>query len=487
VSLTAAMSNKIYISDCFQKSARKQADEDFLICNDRTLSWSEVYKLSNSIAGFVSKKLEQKQQKIVGILLPDSWQFVIAYFGIVESGNIALPLDITFKKLELDFVINAAEPEFVIVNQQTRHLIDGPAVLIEDILRTEKGSYKPKYQLPPDKQIATLFFSSGTTGQPKPIPNTHRNQLWDVTAISEPMGWTDKDRLLITLHLAHRHGLVICLLGAVLHGNTVYLEERFSAERTLQMLETGKVTLYSSVPAAYVQLVEYMLGHKFDLSSVRLFASSSSILSPALQQAFKARFGHDILDRYGTSETGSIAIRSGSGDDGFGKLLEGVQIRLQKNGEVAMKSPGLFPGYYKNKPATKANMTADGWWLTGDIAEMQGDKLILKGRTKEKISKGGYSIFPQDIEWALTHHGDIGEVKVIGLVDISKKTNPEDRIVAFITGPAEVKTLQTYAAENLPRSWRPDDYIKIDKIPKTANGKPKIQELKHKAEQMLNV
>lgn len=474
--------DKRYISDYLKTAADKLGSRDFLICKDRTLNWAEAYNESNYVAAFTAQRLKGRQQKIIGILLPDSWEFVVAYFGANASGNIAMPLDITFKKLELDYLVSVIRPEFVIVSRQTRHLVEGPTVLIEDILLQKSTFEFPGYSLPPEEQIATLFFSSGTTGKPKPIPNTHTNQIWDVDAISKPMGWTEKDRLLITLHLAHRHGLVICLLGAVYHGNKVYLAERFDAQETLELLGSGKISLYSAVPAIYAKLIEQGSKGKFNLSAVRLFASSSSALSPALQKEFEDRYGHRIIDRYGTSETGSIAIKNGADDETFGKLLDGVEIRLEKGGEVALKSPGLFPGYFNNADATNKNMTPDGWWLTGDIGELKQGKLILKGRSKEKISKAGYSIFPQDIEWGLLQAPGVDEVKVVGMPNLSNKYITQDRVVAFFTGTALAPQVEQFSSLNLPRSWRPDSFVKLAKIPKTANGKPKLAELRNLAE-----
>jgi acyl-CoA synthetase (AMP-forming)/AMP-acid ligase II len=471
-----------YLTDFLFRNAAKLKHKEFLVCRDRSVSWAEARDESEIVSSFIADKLAGRQQKVIGILLPDSWQFVVAYFGVTGSGNIAMPIDMSFKKLEINSITEAIKPALVIASQETRHLSDETAFLIEDILTDKNPPVDFNYQLPPDKQIATLFFSSGTTGQPKAIPNTHANQLWDVAAIAGPMGWTSADSLLITLHLAHRHGLVICLMGAVYHGNTVYLEERFNASRTLEMLQSGKVSLYSSVPSAYEKLVECEPQTAFDLSAVRLLASSSSPLPPYLQQAFRTRFNRDILDRYGTSETGSIAIKTASHHDTFGEPLEGVKLKVGRNGEVALKSPGLFPGYFKNQAATKKNMTKDGWWLTGDIGELRDGKLILKGRTKERITKSGYSIYPQDIEWALAQNPNVREVKIISLPN-SKKL--DDKVIAFVAGDITEPELELYSKTDLPRSWRPDAFIKIDSIPKTPNGKPKLSALKEMASSSL--
>ena len=439
------------------------------------MSWQQLLDEASWVAGFIFDALDGQQQKVVSLLLSDSWQFVVAYFGITLSGNIAMPVDITFKKLEIDFVTGKVNPELVIAGKATRTLLTRPVVLIEDILAAKTACPRMEYRLPPSQQIATLFLSSGTTGRPKPIPNTHQNQLWDIEAISKPYGWRADDSLLITLHLAHRHGLVICLLGALYHGNTVYLEERFDPARVLQILSSGKVSFYSTVPLAYEKLTEFNPREKFDLSSMRLFASSSSPLPPYLAERFKSRFGHDILDRYGTSETGSIAIRpSSSAHDFSAEPLAGVKVRIETGGEVAILSPGLFPGYYKNLEATKKSLTQDGWWLTGDLGEIKDGRLILRGRAKERIQKSGYSIYPQDIEWALKQSPGVTEVKVTHV----ETSSLDDKIFAFFSGQASKEDLIEYSRLNLPRSWRPDEFLKLKSIPKTANGKPQMTKLR---------
>jgi acyl-CoA synthetase (AMP-forming)/AMP-acid ligase II len=127
-------------------------------------------------------------------------------------------------------------------------------------------------------------------------------------------------------------------------------------------------------------------------------------------------------------------------------------------------------------------MTKDGWWLTGDIGELRDGKLILKGRTKERITKSGYSIYPQDIEWALAQNPNVREVKIISLPN-SKKL--DDKVIAFVAGDITEPELELYSKTDLPRSWRPDAFIKIDSIPKTPNGKPKLSALKEMASSSL--
>lgn len=464
----------MYLSDSLFKNARLHPSKTALIASDRRFNWSQLASEVESAVAALAVHAPADRQRLIAIFLPNGWQYVVAYLAIVHLGHAAVPIDISFKKLEVDFVLEAVKPDLVIADERTMSLVNGPAILADGILRAKHERLSDTYRDSPETQIATIFLSSGTTGAPKPIPNTHTNQLWDIEAIAKPLGWTKKDNVLITLHLSHRHGLVICLLSAIYHGNTIYLTDRFSVERTIDLLESGKISVYSTVPAVYEQLVKYAPKKKVNFSKVRLFASSSSPMPPALARAFKDRYSHDIADRYGTSETGSISIRSASDGEQPSQLLKDVSVRIEPSGEIAVRSPGLFPGYYKNSGATKKGLTEDGWWLPGDSGELNGNKLTLLGRSGERINRSGYSLYPSDIEWALKKNPSISDVKIIST---SSPNSLDDEVVAFFAGRVSIESLADFSRQNLPRSWRPDKYIKLDALPKTANGKISLVKL----------
>lgn len=471
--------DRIYLTDLLRRNADEYGGRSAIVFNEESISWRELWDRVLSATGFISDLLDNSRQRVIAIYAPNSLEYVISYLAVVHAGHIAMPLDITFKKMELEPIIESVRPA-IILSQKSQSAIAGAKIIyIEDMLASDKQPPANLMRLAPEKQIATLFLSSGTTGNPKTIPNTHANILWDIKAISKPMGWSHRDTILITLHLSHRHGLVICLLSAIYHGNTVYLEARFNPQKTVEQLASGKITIYSAVPSIFESLVGFEPLKKFDFRGVRLFASSSSALPPFLREAFAERFGKQILDRYGTSETGSIAIKRPKEPEAFGDLLDEVKIRLETNGEVALQSPGLFPGYFRNPDATAKSMTSDGWWLTGDIGELRGGSLVLKGRAKERISKSGYSIYPQDIEWALRQHPQVKEVKVMGL---HAPGAVNDRVTAFYVGGAAAEALNVFSRENLPRSWRPDEFIKLTVLPKGRTGKVLIGKLREMAE-----
>jgi len=467
-----------HIHDHLAKNAADFSDKPAFICNDRTTNWRELYNEVETAAAYIANLVPNDEQQVIGLLLPNSWQFVVAYLAIVRAGHIALPLDPNYKKLEIASITDQVQPALTITN--ATFVAEIPThfatLLFENIPQNNLPA--PTLRLPAEEQIASLLFTSGTTGKPKVTAYTHANHLWNIDAVSNLWKWNHKDSLLLSLPLSHWHGLVMGIAGALKHGNTVHLHERFNAEATLKALQSGTVSLFMHVPIAYFKLVEFAGDQQFDISGVRLCISGSSYLPPAIWRGFKKAFGHEILERYGSSETGLIASNTleRRKPGVVGKLLPGVQMRAELNGELAMRSAGRFLGYFKNHEATHKNTTPDGWWLTGDLGEFDEDgNLILKGRIQEKIKKLGYTVYPRDVEWALLQHDGIHDVVVVGLQD---KNSLSDRIAYFTISDIAEADIEAFCKANLPAAWRPDIIMCLPEIPKTRSGKPQLATLK---------
>lgn len=464
-----------HITDYLAKQAAELPDKPALICADRTLSFAQLWDEVQQFAGYIAPKLSQDKQEVVAILLPNSWQFVVAHLGTLLAGHINMPIDPTYKQLEIQGITEQQRPAHVITHAAVAGEFDSSFAftLIEDLPWQSSDKIADPLRLPAEEQIATLLFTSGTTGKPKITAYSHANHMWNPAAVSELWKWTTDDTLLMSTPLSHWHGLAVILNGGLMHGNTIYVQERFEPEATLGMLESGDISLYMHVPIAYYKMVEHAPEKEYDLSGVRLFVSGSSYLPPAIWHAFKERFGHDILERYGSSETGLIA--SNTLDEripgSVGYLLPGVDVKVV-DGELAMKSPGRFVGYYGNPEATAAKITEDGYWMTGDLGDFADNgRLNLRGRVQEKMKKNGYTVFPRDIEWALMKDDRISDAFVLGLQDEQALS---DRIVYFIVGDITEEQVAQYCKANLPAAWRPDIIRFLDAIPKSPAGKPKL-------------
>jgi acyl-coenzyme A synthetase/AMP-(fatty) acid ligase len=405
----------------------------------------------------------------------------------VHLGHVALPLDPAYKSLELDAIIEQIPSRLIITTKDYRGQISDhhePVILAEDLTKNDHSGDGSLLRLPANQQIASLTFTSGTTGKPKAVPNTHANHIWNIETCSKVWEWTADDTLLVSVPLSHMLGIVLGLSGALYHGNTIYLQRWFNEEETLKLLSSGLITFFSHAASAYVKLAQAPKGN-YDLSGVRLCTSGGAPLPPSVWQEFKKRFGIEVVETYGTTETGRIAGNSldkrvlGSP----GKILPGVDAKLSAEGEVLIKSPGVFPGYYRNPQATRASMTTDGYWRTGDMAELRGGYIFLKGRAQERIRRFGYTVSPRDVEWALHQHPKVKDIYVMGRQTASE---PNDELIYFIVSDLDDSQIRDYCKANLIFTWRPDKIIRLSELPRTRSGKAKIGQLKQLAEALPN-
>jgi len=462
--------------------AKTKASEPAVIFEDQQISWQELWWQVETTSRFFAHELGTGQQKVVALLMTNSIEFVSIYLAAVHAGHIVMPVDPVYKKLEIDAIIGQVGPAMIILqdryaSQLGRHSMT--VVNASEVLKKDVAENAPLLRLSPQKQIISLTFTSGTSGAPKIVPNTHANHIWNIEVCSKVWDWTAHDSLLINLPLSHWYGLVMGLSGAIYHGNRLYLRQQsFNAKEMLEDLSSGKISLFTHTPLGYMKMLDQ--AGDYDLSKVRLFISGSAPFPPKLWHQFKKHFGVEVLETYGSSETGRIAantpddIKLGSP----GRILPGVDVRLSRDHEVTVRSGGLFPGYWMNPQATKAASAEGGYWRTGDIGQLEDGRVILKGRVQERIRRFGYTISPRDVEWALLENPKIREVLVMGK-QVAEQSN--DRLTYFISGNINEDEIRQYCKANLPFSWRPDNIVILDAIPRTRNGKPKIGMLKEMA------
>lgn len=459
--------------------AASQGAKPAIIFEGRTINWRQLAQAVKNAGAFFEQRLGREKQQIISILQTNSIDFAITYLGILQAGHIALPLDPAYKKLELDVIIEQLEPQLVVIEprylDQISHHGDR-LLMIEELLKFRGEPTKP-LRLPANQQIASLTFTSGTSGTPKAVPNTHANQIWSIQTCSKVWDWTTNDSLLINLPLSRWYGLVMGLTAAVYHGNTLHLmQQSFEAAKTLELLGSGQVSIYTHTPLGYIKLLGEAGRKDYDLSRVRLCISGSAPLPPPIWYEFKNRFGIEIIETYGSSETGRIAANRPQKKvlGSPGHVLPDVDLKLGPGGEVQIKSGGVFPGYWHNTEATAAATTADGYWRTGDIAEVKDGVVYLKGRVQEKIRRFGYNISPRDIEWAMHQNPLIREIYVMGI----QNSSANDKLVYFIVSPLSHQQIEDYCKQNLLFAWRPDQIVLLGEIPRNSNGKPRMGKLR---------
>ena len=304
------MSKFTHLSDYLSRNASDFSSQLAISTPERELTWSELAAEVQNLVDRLAPLLSHTQQEVVGLLMPNTWQHVVAYLALVDLGHIVLPVDVIFKPLEIKAVLDQIQPKFLIVDQANKKRVrsaEQRVIEFDELLTFEARDNPHTLRLPADKQIASLFFTSGTTGKPKASPYTHSNHLWNIEVCSRVWQWTHDDSLLLSLRLSHWYGTVMGLSGALYHGHPLYLRDRFDELETLELLASGKISMFTHGPLVYSRLLDCPRADSYDLSKVRLFISGSGPLPPAIWHRFKETFGTEILEVYGTTETGRIA------------------------------------------------------------------------------------------------------------------------------------------------------------------------------------
>ncbi|HET9850298.1 MAG TPA: class I adenylate-forming enzyme family protein [Candidatus Saccharimonadales bacterium] len=467
-----------HLTDYLYANADNFGTKSAIVTAERTLSWQELARETSSAAAGLSRLVKSDSQQLVGILMSNTWEFVVAYLAILQTGHIAVPIDVIFKELEIEAITRQVPPALIIADKANRRRLPAGAKAVEltDLYKKPSGKEK-SIRLDPKKQAAILLFTSGTTGRPKVVPYTHAMNSWNIETCSKVWDWTSDDSQLISLRLSHMYGIVMGLAGSLYHGNTMYLQDRFNEEDTLNLLASGKVTMFPHGPLVFARLLGAAERKRWDLSRVRLFISGSGPLPPAVWQKFKDRFGAEILEVYGSNETGRIA--SNLLDERIpgspGRPLPDVSLRFSDEGEVLVKSPGVFPGYWQNEQLTKSQLEPDGYWHTGDLGELADGRVVLKSRLVERIRRQGYSVSPRDVEWALYTNPAIKDVTVVG---IQEPGQANDQLVYFMTTDLNEEQIRVFCKTALPSIWRPDKIILLDELPRTRSSKVNIPALK---------
>ena len=302
--------------------------------------------------------------------------------------------------------------------------------------RGPTGSGPERGSMPRPQDIALLAYTSGTTGTPKGVPLTHRQLTASITSAMAAWRWTEDDVLVHALPLYHQHGLG-GLHAALIAGGTLHIRSKFTAADLVQTIDATRASVLFAVPTIYHALVnaEFPAGR---LRALRLAVCGSAPLSPALAERLPRLLGRLPLVRYGTTESGlnvSHPLDTPRGDT-VGMPLPGVLTRIRAtdspagpganvaadfgaDGEIQLRGPQVFAGYWQDPVATEAAFTTDGWFRTGDIGAVDPvtGHLMIRGRTKEMIITGGLNVYPREVEIALEAHSSVSEAAVAGLPD----------------------------------------------------------------------
>ncbi|MFN0022952.1 MAG: AMP-binding protein [Parvularculaceae bacterium] len=457
------------------------AGAPFLTGNDGlSRTYGEIDQLALRMAAALAQAGARPGDRIAAHV-EKSAEAVALYLASLIGGFVYVPLNTAYTDDELGYFLADAEPA-VFIADPARAAPKGPPVLTlsADGAGALIDRANTAHPMPPVSRsgddLASLLYTSGTTGRSKAAMLTHGNLASNAVALHKTWGFRPGDRLLHALPIFHIHGLFVALNTAMLNASEVLFLPKFDAGEVRRLLP--RATVMMGVPTFYTRLLADPDFSADDCRTLRLFISGSAPLTPETFRAFEARTGHKILERYGMSEAGMICSNPLDGEriaGTVGYALPGVEIRLGEGDVVEVRGPNIFKGYWRNPEKTAEEFREGGWFSTGDIGAVSVDgRLTLSGRAKDLIIVGGYNVYPKEIEDILNALPEIAESAVIGV------PHPDmgEGVVAVLVPargsvaapPLSDAALQAAVAK-LARFKQPRKFVWVDALPRNAMGK----------------
>lgn len=476
--------------------AEKLPHKKAIITEQTAISYLELHNRSNQLAAVLQKKGLNAGDSIL-LFMPNCIEYTIVFFAAVKLHlNIALA-NALYKNSELIPLIQATNPKFAfVINRKEAEQLQSTdqeltAICVPELLNTLENSElsDQTIQFPSEepKDACIYISTSGSTGKPKVISNSYKSEYINASLYVDTMQVTEEDVILTALPATHRFGMA-AMLGNCIKGATAILVPKFRAANMLALIEKYRVSVQYGVPTMFLKEIEtYESAETIpDISSLRTGVVAGANCSEDLFKWFENHTRCRLLNCYGTSEIGGLTMVNYNDPDivrhhTCGQVLRDAVIEIidcqgnvlpnGKKGEVICYVPWVMNGYV-GEPELTANMFDErGYFLTGDIGKLdENGNLIISGRKKDLIIRGGYNIFPAELEHALRNLPDIQEACVMGYKDCILG----ERIVAFVNSidknASEEKTVQELS-NHIAKYKLPDHIFYMEEIPKLPNGK----------------
>lgn len=503
------------VATLLETTTRRTPTKTAIIYETVKMTYAEVNGAANMIAnGLVRAGVEPGDK--IALLLPNIPQFAIAYYAILKVGAIVVPLNVLFKQNEIAYHLDDSESVALIAfegflaeaapavarAEHCRNLfvVQAPGSTAElpagaqpsTALMAGSAPIFESYPTSP-ADTAVILYTSGTTGRPKGAELSHSNMFMNATISADRVLLLGDGAVgLAVLPLFHSFGQS-CVMNVLFYsGGTMTLLPRFEPQKALEIMVRDKVNFFAGVPTMYFYLLNFPGADQFDLSSLERCISGGSAMPVEVMLAFNKKYNVQIIEGYGLSETSPVAsfnhldqpTRPGS----IGTPMWGVELRVTNDegsrqpdgelGEIAIRGHNVMKGYYNRAEAT-SEVVRNGWFHTGDIGYRDGDGFFyIKDRVKDMILRGGFNVYPREIEEILYAHPAVAEAAVIGVPDAA--LGEEIRaVVALKPGQqATAEELIAYCKERLAAYKYPRTVVFLDTLPKTATGKILKRELK---------
>jgi long-chain acyl-CoA synthetase len=406
--------------------------------DDLCLSYAELDDVAARVAGLLRAKGMRPGDRI-GAMLPNVPYFAAVYYGILRAGGVVVPMNVLLKEREVAYYLGDADARLMFAWHEFADAAHaGSDEANSDCLLVEPGDFEallarsersPEIVARDGVDTAVILYTSGTTGTPKGAELTHANLGRNVEIAIGLFELADDAVTLGALPLFHSFGQTCGLNATVRAGGCLTLLPRFDAARALEIIERDQVSVFQGVPTMYTALLNHPERERFYVSTLRVCVSGGAAMPVEVMLGFEAAFGCRILEGYGLSETSPIASfnhpdrerKPGS----IGTPVDGVEMKLVAQdggepaggevGEIVIRGHNVMKGYWRRPDAT-SDAIRDGWFHSGDLARVDEDGyFFIVDRKKDMVIRGGYNVYPREIEELLYEHEAVREAAVIGV------------------------------------------------------------------------
>ena len=479
----------------FLAHAMRHEERTAVIGDQGAFSYRELLDASSHVAAGLLDGRPDLEEERIGFLITPGFAWVAALWGIWRAGGIAVPFPAGSPRPELEYLVEDTRASALLFDALAAPLLEplaaerGIRACLYDELARRPAANLPQLGV---EHRAMILYTSGTTNRPKGVVTTHANIAAQITSLVAAWEWTPSDRILLCLPLHHVHGIINVVGCALWSGASCRMLPRFDADAVWEHIAGGELTLFMAVPTIYVKLIAAWEaaspGRRAELSrasaGLRLMVSGSAALPVSTLERWREISGHTLLERYGMTEIGMALSNPLHGrrlPGSVGTPLPGVDVQLTgedgkpvapgTSGEIEVRGPGVFAGYWGRPEATQEAFRGD-WFRTGDTAVLEEGSYRILGRTKIDILKtGGHKVSALEIEEALRRHPAVAECAVVGLPDAEWGERVAAAIVLKEGHALDLASLRSWARESLAAYKAPSRILLVKALPRNAMGK----------------
>jgi long-chain acyl-CoA synthetase len=475
-------------------TASAHGDRPALRMDDAVLTYGQFREDAAAVAaGLRARGIAPGDR--VGMVLPNVLSFPVVFYGALLAGAAVVPMNPLLKAREVEYYLRDSGARLVVALDSVADaaveaagvvgveaVTVGPAGPGEALRGTPDGDVVDR----DDDDAAVILYTSGTTGPPKGAELTHANLRGNARTTQETLLEGSPDDVVMgCLPLFHVFGLTCALNAAVLGGSCLTLLPRFDGAKALQVIERDRVTVFEGVPTMFAAMLHSPDHDRADVSSLRLCISGGSAMPVEVMRSFEETFGCIVLEGYGLSETSPVASfnhpHAERKPGTIGTPIRGVEMRLVDDegrdvregdvGEIAIRGENVMKGYW-NRPEETAKAIPDGWFRTGDLARRDADGYYaIVDRKKEMIIRGGYNVYPREIEEALYEHPAVAEAACVGVPHPDLGEEVAAAVALKPGAQADPAELQAWVKERVAAYKYPRHLWLVDALPKGPTGK----------------